>query len=170
MDNIAQMGFYGGYRLRWVPPTPICYWYNLRTTLESYAVRENDESSSDFGPFWWFLEFMLRETMLSWACEGVIDWNRVLPTLSIFALPMRYSCISVITQNESPCKVLRDLGFFLTSETFVFRILFHFFSSLNFSFFSDLIFILGIVFFFERIFFPDNRGVKKKQGWKEVQV
>ena len=43
-------------------------------------VRENDRSSSDFGPFWSFLKFILRTTLLSWASVAVVDWNRVLPT------------------------------------------------------------------------------------------
>jgi len=75
--------------------------------------------------------------------------------LSIFALPMRYSCISIIRQNETSCKVLWDLGFSLTSETFVFKILFHFLFSMNSSFFSDLILI--VIFSRIYIFFSDFR-------------
>jgi len=73
-------------------------------------------------------------------------------TLSIFALPMRYLRISVITQNETPCKVLWDLGFF------VFRILFHFFRFFELffllrldsycDFFTNLHFIGTFMFFF----------------------
>ena len=79
-DNTAQLRFCGGYRLRWVPPTPIWYWFDLRTTSELYALRKNDKSSSDFNPLWSFLKFMLRERMLSWASARVIDLNRILPT------------------------------------------------------------------------------------------
>ena len=31
--NTARLGFCGGYRLRWVFPTPIYYWFDLWTTL-----------------------------------------------------------------------------------------------------------------------------------------
>jgi len=51
-------------------------------------------------------------------CGGYRLESSLSNTISNFAIPMRYSCISAITQNETPCKVLWDLGFSLTSETF----------------------------------------------------
>jgi len=80
-------------------------------------IPENDENLNNFGLFWSFLKFMLQETLLSWASVGVIDWNRVLPTpLAFLQRKMRLLV-----------RCFWDLGFSLTSETFVFRILFHFF-------------------------------------------
>jgi len=35
-DNTAQLGFCGVYELSHVFPTPLCYWFDLRTTLQSF--------------------------------------------------------------------------------------------------------------------------------------
>ena len=73
-------------------------------------------------------------------------------TRNIFALPMQYSCISVITQNKTPCTVLWDLTFFLWLLELLFSEFYFTFSvSLNFSFFSDLILI--VIFSRTYIFF-----------------
>jgi len=38
--NTAQLGFCGGCKLSPVLPTLLCYWFDLRTTLESYTLRK----------------------------------------------------------------------------------------------------------------------------------
>ena len=38
--NTAQLDFCGGYELRQIFPTPLCHWFYLRTTLESYTLRK----------------------------------------------------------------------------------------------------------------------------------
>jgi len=72
--NTAQLGFCGGYEFSQVFPTPLCYWFALRTTLESYALRENDKRSRKYTKyyftdlyFFWLFFCAFSQTLFSFS-------------------------------------------------------------------------------------------------------
>jgi len=185
MDNTAHLGFCEGYRLRWVPQHP----YAIDLTWEPHWSRLPWDKmikvraiSVHFEQFW--------SLCYGKHCSVGLLWGYTLEsspsnTLSIFALPMRYS-------------LLWDLGFPLTSGTFVFIVLFHFFFLWTFlssptwfllwffhgltfffelSFFSRLQnssqtckFLFSVLYFFPNFFFFRTSIVREKYAFKKIQV
>ena len=151
----CSIGLLWGIWMSRVFPTLLCYRFDMRTTLEAYTSRK-----------WWKFEqfrfiliifkvYATGNTAQLGFCGGYRLESSASNTLSIFALPMRYSWISVRTQNETLRKVLWDSGFSLTSETFVFRNLFHFFFSSTFL--SSPTWFLLWFFHGLTFFFPNSR-------------
>ena len=121
-----------------------------------------------------------------------VDWNTVLPAPLAFLHSLCVIRASPLTQNETSCKVLWDLGFSLTSETFVFRILFQVFFSLDFFFrrldsYCDFLtnlhffcrhrnfsltceFLFLDLYFFQNWFFLRTSIVWKKYVFEKIQV
>jgi len=92
-EDTAQLDFCGRYELSHVLPTPLCYWFDLRITLESYTLkkrwkfeqfRSSPRKNSKYHFTYYLYFFWIFLCALSWASVGVIDWNRVLPTSLAF--------------------------------------------------------------------------------------
>jgi len=139
----CSVGLLGEIWIELCPPNTLMLSAWLENHIESYALGENDESSSDFGPFWSFLKFMLGET-LQLGLRGSYRLESSLSnTLSIVALLCSIRASPLQRKMRLFVRCSGTWVFLWRLKLSFFRILFHFFLfSLNFTFFSDLILIV----------------------------